>query len=114
MINAIIYSKITKISISLTLVILLIHTLLAGGRYDSVRCIWSFYLIVPFLKEGYDSVTWGMIKFKMAMLEYDLINFCYYMGLFSFIGVFLKNRKLWVFRFVYIFKIKTVLKFLLH
>ena len=36
---------------------------------------WPFYLIIPFLREGYDSVRWGMIKFKMAMLGYDLVNF---------------------------------------
>ena len=42
--------------------------------YGSVRLTLSFYLIIPFLREGYDSVRWGMIKFKMAMLGYDLVN----------------------------------------
>lgn len=53
------------------------HTLpaagLGGGGYDSVRCTWSSYLIIPFLRR--DSVRCGMIKLKMAMLEYDLVNF---------------------------------------
>lgn len=48
----------------------------------SVRCTtpfysiisFPFYLIIPFLWEGYDSVREGMIEFKMAILGYDLVN----------------------------------------
>lgn len=45
--------------------------------YDSARCTWLFYSIISFLWEGYDSTRWGcMVKLKLAMLGYDLLNFC--------------------------------------
>ncbi len=56
-------------------VILLNQPFLREKGYDSVRCTWPFYLIIFFLREGYDSVRWCMIKLRMAMLGYDLVNF---------------------------------------